>query len=194
MDEREIILKVRAGDKEAFGELVKSYQNRIFAAIYRLLRNYEEAAEVAQDTFVAAYQAIKGFRLRCSFYTWLYRIAINLCYHRLRSREYKIKLKTESLEEPIETEEGKLFKEAVSSQPNPSQELIIKEQEELLHQALATLKPKFFQVVILHDLEGLSYKEIAQILNCSLGTVMSRLHRARFQLAKKLKKLGINLG
>ena len=184
-----MILRVRGGDRQAFDELVNKYQNRIFVTVYRLLRNYEEAAEVAQDTFVAAYQAIKGFRLRSSFYTWLYRIAINLCYHRLRSSQYKINLKTESLEEPKETEEGQVFKEVASSQTTSAyQNLVAREQTELIYQALASLKRKFYQVIILHDLEGLLYKEIAKIQHCSLGTVMSRLHRGRLQLAKILKK------
>lgn len=193
MEEKDLILRVRKGDREAFNELVSRYQNRIFITTSRLLRNYEDATEVTQDAFVSAYQAIKGFRLRSSFYTWLYRIAINLCYHRLRSNQYKIKLKTKSLQEPIEKEEGEFFKEAIASEPTPYQILITKEQKKLLHQALATLKPKFFQVIVLHDLEGFSYKQISQIQNCSLGTVMSRLHRARLQLARILKKLGINL-
>jgi RNA polymerase sigma-70 factor (ECF subfamily) len=188
VDEKELILKVRAGDREAFGDLVKKYQKRIFATVYRLLRNYEDAAEITQDAFVCAYQAIKGFRLRSSFYTWLYRIAINLCYHRLRSKQYRIKLKTESLEELVETENGQVFKEvAISESDSPSQALITKEQIELIYQAIGSLKRKFYQALVLHDLEGLSYKEISQIQNCPIGTVMSRLHRARIQLAKNLR-------
>ena len=195
MNDRELILKARAGDRQAFNELVRIYQARIFTTIYRLLNNYEDAADLTQEAFILAYQAIKGFRLRCSFYTWIYRIAINLCYHRLRSAQYKIKLKTESLQEPVETGNGQVFKKEVVAPPssNPYQILVAREQEELLHQALASLKRKFYQALVLHDLEGLSYKEISQIQHCSLGTVMSRLHRARLKLAKNLKKLGINL-
>jgi len=182
VDDKELILKVRAGQREAFNELVSRYQKRIFQVVYRLLRNYEDAEEISQDVFVLAYQAIKGFRLRSSFYTWIYRIAINLCYHRLRSRQHKVKLKTTSLQRPIETKK-----------PNPYQALASKEQLETIYRAMASLKRKFYQVLVLHDLESLSYKEISQIQNCSLGTVMSRLHRARLQLAKKIKNLGIVL-
>ncbi len=193
MSERELILKTRAGDRDAFNELVKIHQGRIFCAVYRLLRNYEDAADITQDAFICAYQAIKGFRLRCSFYTWLYRIALNLSYHRLRSSEYRIKLKTKSLDEPTERDNGQIFQTTVAPPVNPCQELITKEQVELIYEGLATLPQKFYQAVILHDLEGLSYKEIAQVQNCSLGTVMSRLYRGRIRLAKKLKILGINL-
>ena len=180
MDERELILKVRSGDRDAFGELVKLNQKRIFSAIYRLLRNYEDAVEITQDAFIRAYQAIKGFRLRSQFSTWLYRIALNLSYRRLRSREYKIKLKTKSLEESHLQ---------IPFFSTPYQEILTKEQRELIYHGLVTLPQKFYSVIVLHDLEGLSYKEIAKIQGCSLGTVMSRIHRARLKLAKRLKKL-----
>lgn len=192
MDEKEIIIKVREGDKQAFNELVAGHQRRIFQSVYRFLRDYEDAREVTQDAFIRAYQAIKGFRLRCSFYTWVYRIAINLCYRRLRSKQHKIRLKTKPLEEPLISQEGNSFySEVVSSQPDSCQILISKEQQELIKQALGKLKYKFYQVVVLHDIDNLSYKEIAQIQRCSLGTVMSRLYRARLKLAQYLRKMGI---
>lgn len=184
MDERELILKTRAGNREAFGELVKTYQQKIFFTTYRLLRNEEDAQDLTQEAFISAYQAIKGFRLRSGFYTWLYRIAINLCYHRLRSGQYKIKLKTKSLDELVDL---------VSSEPAPDAVAVSEERKEIVRRALVSLKRKFYQAVVLYDLEGLSYKEIARIQHCSLGTVMSRLHRGRLQLAKQLRNLGINL-
>lgn len=193
MDDKELIRKIRRGEKQAFNELVNRYQKRIFRTVYKLLRNYEDASELTQDAFVLAYQAIKGFRLRSSFYTWLYRIAINLCYHRLRSSEYRIRLKTKSLQEPIETENGQIFKALVAPQADPYKNLLIREQIELIYQGIASLKRGFYEILVLHDLEGLSYKEISQIQNCPIGTVMSRLHRARLQLAEKLKNLGISL-
>lgn len=193
MDERQLILRTRRGDKEAFNELVKAYQQRLYFAIFRLVRNTEEAKDLTQDAFVAAYQAIKGFRLRSSFYTWIYRVAINLCYHHLRSRQYRIKLKTKSLQEPIESEEGEFLKNFASSEPDPYQVLASKEKTELIQRGLATLKRKFYQAVILHDLEGLSYKDIAKIQRCSLGTVMSRLYRSRLQLAKYFKIMRIDV-
>ena len=177
-EERDLIFKARSGDRSAYEQLVNEHQGRVFAAAYRLLRNYEDAAELAQDAFIAAYQAIKGFRLQSSFYTWIYRIVLNLCYHKLRSAKYKAGLKTRALEESF-----------ASKSPSASDVLISKEREESLRRALASLKEPFYQVIVLHDLEGLSYKEIAAIVNCSIGTVMSRLHRARLQLSEKLKKV-----
>lgn len=193
MDERELILRTRRGDRTAFGELVKAYQQRIYFTIFRLIRNEEEAKDLTQEAFISAYQAIKGFRLQASFYSWLYRIALNLCYHRLRSAQFRASRKTESLDEPIQIEEGRIAKDIVSSGPDPYQVFASKEQRELVRQALVCLKRKFYQAVVLHDIEGLSYKEIAEIQHCSLGTVMSRLHRARLRLAENLKKTGINL-
>jgi len=180
-DEKDLILKVRSGDRSAYEQLVQAHQGRIFSAAYRLLRNYEDAAELTQDAFIAAYQAIKGFRLQSSFYTWIYRIVLNLCYHKLRSAKYRAGLKTQSLDEPF-----------ASSSPSAPDILISREREEALRRSLASLKEPFYQVIVLHDLEGLSYKEIAAIANCSIGTVMSRLHRARLQLSEKVKKSGIN--
>lgn len=175
MDERELILKVSSGDKEAFGELVKIHQKKIFISVWRFFKNDEDAKELTQDAFISAYQAIKGFRLRSSFYTWIYRIAINLCYHRLKSRQYKTGLKTQSLKEYFP-----------SLEPSPSQSLAAKEQEAFLRQALVSLKKERYEAIVLHDLEGFSYKEIAKMQNCSLGTVMSRLYRGRLELAKIL--------
>lgn len=193
MDERELILRARVGDRESFNELVKAHQKRIFFVAYRLLRNSEDAAELTQEAFISAYQAIKGFRLRASFYTWIYRIATNLAYHKLKSADYRNKLKTKSLEDPVNVEDTRTLSETIASTANPCQELLAKEQREIIYQGLASLKRKFYQAVVLRDLEGISYKEIAQIQNCSLGTVMSRLSRGRKQLAEKLKKSGINL-
>jgi len=194
VNEQELILRARRGNRQAFAELVKAYQQRIFLTVLRLIGNEEEAKELTQDAFISAYQAIKGFRLHSGFYTWLYRIALNLSYHRLRSSQFKLIRKTKSLEEPISPEEGKLIKDFTPSQtPDAYQTLVSEEERQLIRKALASLKKKFYSVIVLHDLEGLSYKEIAQIQHCSLGTVMSRLHRGRLQLAEKLKKLGINL-
>lgn len=192
-DERQLILGARSGDKEAFGELVKLHQARIFFLCLRLTRNTEDAKELAQEAFISAYQAIKGFRLRSSFYTWIYRIALNLCYRRLRSAQYRVKLKSYSLDEPAEGKDSVFLKEISSSLPNPSEEFAEKEKAEIIRSALGSLGRAFYQAVVLRDLEGLSYEEIAKIQHCSLGTVMSRLYRGRIQLADKLKKSGINL-
>lgn len=180
--DRELILKIRKGENEAFKELVTLYQKRIFFAAYRLVRNYEDAIDITQETFIAAYQAIKGFRLHSSFYTWIYRIAVNLCYRKFKSSQYRVKLKTLPFNEELNPFPA-------GSKDDPYQIIFSREQERLIHKALAVLKRKFYQVVVLHDLEGFSYKEIGKILHCSDGTVMSRLHRARAQLARIFKKM-----
>lgn len=192
MDEKELIIKTRKGDKEAFGELVRIYQKKVFFIVYRLIGNHEDALELTQDVFLAAFRAIKGFRLKSSFYTWIYRIAVNLAYRKLRSTTYKTALKTKSIEDSGADEDGCAFQIPAAGQSDPSQELLAKEEKEIIHRGLASLKRKFYQAVVLYDLEKLSYKEIAGIQRCSLGTVMSRLFRGRLQLAEILKKSGIN--
>lgn len=192
-NERQLILRARRGDKGAFGELVKAHQNKVYFLILRLVRNSEDARELAQEAFISAYQAIKGFRLRSSFYTWIYRIALNLSYRRLKSAQQRNKLKTSSLDEPVEGKEGAFLKNVSSSAPDPSDDFIAKERREIIQKALLSLRPAFYQAVVLFDIEGLSYKEIAQIQHCSMGTIMSRLSRGRAQLADRLKKMGINL-
>ncbi|PIQ88795.1 MAG: RNA polymerase subunit sigma-24 [Candidatus Omnitrophica bacterium CG11_big_fil_rev_8_21_14_0_20_42_13] len=191
--ERELILKARAGDKDAFSELVKTYQERIFFTALRLMRNTEDAKEVTQDAFICAYRAIKGFRLRATFYTWIWRIALNLCYRRLKSATYRNRFRTFSMDAPIQTEGGNYLKDFASQSPGPYQEVLSRENVALIQKALVSLKPKFYQALVLFVLEGFSYQEIARIQHCSIGTVMSRLSRGRAQLEKILEKYGINL-
>jgi len=185
--ERELIQRCKSGDRKAFGELVIKYQERIFATTYRLLGNYEEARDITQDAFINAYQSLKKFKEESSFYTWLYRIAINLCYHKFRSREYQKTSQTQSLNELEEPEEGQALRAVAITKETPRQILIQKETMDTIRKAIATLKKRYYQVVVLRDIEGLSYEEISHLLNCPVGTVMSRLHRARLLLKKKLK-------
>jgi RNA polymerase sigma-70 factor (ECF subfamily) len=182
----DLIKKCQEGSLEAFDELVLKYQKKVFNVAYRLLDNYDEANDIAQEVFVRVFRAIKGFRFKAQIFTWLYRITVNLSKNRLRVLAGERKRNT-SLDDPISTEEGEMKRQVADDSPLPQDQLINKEKGELIAKALASLEDEFRTVVVLRDIEGLGYKEIACILKINIGTVKSRLHRARMLLREKLK-------
>jgi RNA polymerase sigma-70 factor (ECF subfamily) len=176
----ELILKVQEGDSYSFDLLVKRYQKKIYFLAYRMVKSHDYADDIAQDTFIHAYSAIKSFKVGYSFYTWLYRICVNLSINFLRRQKFMI---TES---QFDEETSPLEKE--TSRVDPSDQLASKELEIKIDKALNSLPPKFKAVLILRIYEDLSYEEIAQTLNISTGTVMSRLFRAREKMQEMLKE------
>jgi len=183
-----LVKQCQEGSLTAFDELVLKYHKKVFNVAYRLLDNYDEANDIAQEVFVRAFRAIKGFRFKAQIFTWLYRITVNLSKNRLKvlARERR---RTTSLDDPITTEEGQVRRQVAQDDPSPSDELINKEKGELIARALASLEDEFRTVVVLRDIEGLGYEEIAQIIKVNIGTVKSRLHRARMLLQEKLKEV-----
>ena len=158
-DESHLVEAVRRGDPRAFEDLVGAYQHRVFGVALRMLGNRAEAEEVAQEVFLRVHKAIDGFRGEAKLSTWLYAIASRLCLNRL-----------------------------ASGRPGPGDELERSELEAALHGAIAELPEERRIVVVLRDLEGLAYEEIAAALELELGTVRSRLHRARMDLKAKLER------
>jgi len=162
----------------AFQELVSRYHQKIYVVIVGLLRNREDALEVAQETFFRAYRKIKSFQGGSSFYTWLYRIAVNMAIDSQRRQKRN----------PLdfrETMDG-LFEEQNEVARDPFSDVHDRELREKLAAAINDLTPEHKAVIILRTVEGLSYKDIGEILGCSEGTVMSRLHYARKKLQEKL--------
>lgn len=182
----DLIQKCRQGSKEAFDEIVIKYQKKIFNVAYGLLNNYDEASDVAQEVFVRAYAAIKNFRQESALFTWLYRIAVNLSKNRLKvlNRERK---RLKSLEDPIEQADGEVKMQIPDAKFSPSQSLDRKEKEEAVRAALCSLENELKEIIILRDIDNLSYEEIARILRINVGTVKSRLHYARMSLKDRLK-------
>ena len=182
-----LIEAFQRGDKKAFDELVIRHKDRIFNLCYRFLGDYEEANDSAQEAFVKAYGSLNTFRLESAFSTWLYRIAVNACKNKLGSAAYRAKRKTVSLDNPGNSEDGPLPMEIQNGTPSPLARMEEKEKKALVQRALDTLPTEFKMVVTLRDVEGLSYEEIAEVTRLNLGTVKSRIARARTDLRNKLR-------
>lgn len=174
----ELVKKCQAGEIEAFQELVAKYHHRVFLVILGILNHREDALEVAQETFLRVYKKIKGFRGGSSFYTWIYRIAVNLSIDFQRHQKRSPLEFRESLDDVMERQE--------ESGHDPFFNLQKKEIGKHLLAAINELTPDHRAIIVMRAVEGLSYKDISRILGCSEGTVMSRLHYARKKLQGKL--------
>lgn len=184
----ELVQQARRGDREAFRSLVERYQHKVTALATGMLRNRDDALDVVQDTFTKAYQSLDRFKGESSFYTWLYRITLNLCidYQRRAAR-----MPAAQLEAPESPEEAPVVNAARgdAERDDPLQRLHEAEVGRRIRQAIAELTPEHRAVILLREVEGLSYEEISRALECPKGTVMSRLHYARRQLQARLREL-----
>jgi RNA polymerase sigma-70 factor (ECF subfamily) len=186
LDEAAWIERCRGGDLEAFDQLVLQHQQEVFAVALRMLGDRDEAQDVAQDVFVRAYRAIGAFRGEAKLSTWLVSITMNLCRNRRRWWARRRRLIVASLDDPIDTDEGTRGRDVADPSPTPADVAERNEQQQHLTAALQMLNPSDRTVVVLRDIQGHAYEEIAQILGCRLGTVKSRLNRARLQLRSLL--------
>jgi RNA polymerase sigma-70 factor, ECF subfamily len=176
-DDAQLVDRLRRGDPRAFEDLVITHQHRVFGVALRMLGSRAEAEEAAQEVFLRAHRAIADFRGDAKLSTWLYTIASRLCLNRLAAGERRL------------TREGEeALARIPSSHASPADELERSERDAALHRAIAELSDERRMVVVLRDLEGLSYEEIAAALDLELGTVRSRLHRARLDLKEKLER------
>ena len=184
-EDAELVRRTLSDDREAFGELVRRYQNRIFAAIYRILGNREDALEFAQETFLRAFAKLGTFREGARFSTWLYTIALNLTRSELRKRKVRKDVKPLSLDAAAPGEEGRPAEPKVDPE-SPAETLGRRELFGLALREIEEMEPEMRVVVVLRDIEDLSYEEIAVVVGCPVGTVRSRLFRARRQLRERL--------
>ncbi len=183
LDDQHLVQRCRDGDDDAFGVLVERHQDRLFHSLNPLLRSREDAQDVAQAAFIQAYQKLDGFRGEAAFYTWLYRIAINLALSFLR-RQRQQTVSTDALRESSGTEPPDLRPDN-----QPLSTLIRDEHSQLVRQTLEELPDEFRTVLVLKEFEGLRYDAIASLLECPIGTVRSRIHRGRIELARRLRQL-----
>ncbi|HVU26817.1 MAG TPA: sigma-70 family RNA polymerase sigma factor [Verrucomicrobiae bacterium] len=179
VDETELVRRSRRGDLSAYDELVKRYQERIYATIYHMTSNHEDANDLAQDSFIKAFQALKSFKGGSSFYTWLYRIAVNKTINFLKQRKNKLHLSLNDLDFNAEHDPDLM---ALISDKTPQRDAGLSELQKKLNEALLKLSEPHRLVVVLHDVQGQSHEEIAKIMGCNIGTVRSRLFYARQQL------------
>jgi RNA polymerase sigma-70 factor, ECF subfamily len=180
-DERELIGQCLQGDTDAFADLVRRYQDRIYNTVYRMTGHAEDAQDMAQEAFLKAYSALGQFQSNASFYTWLYRIAVNVCLSRRRRQKrapatVSVDAGPEGRDLPDDTEHTR-----------PSRRAEQTEARQAVQQAVADLPDDQRAVVVLKDFDGHSYATIAEIVDCPVGTVRSRLHRARTQLKDMLR-------
>jgi RNA polymerase sigma-70 factor (ECF subfamily) len=178
-EEMELVKRARRGDLPAYDELVRRYQERIYATVYHMTANHEDANDLAQEAFIKAYHALKSFKGGSSFYTWIYRIAVNKTINFLKQRRNKAQLSLDDLDLNAEHDPDLV---ALISEKNPRREISLAELQEKLNAAMQKLSEPHRLVVTLHDVQGLSHEEIAKIMDCNIGTVRSRLFYARQQL------------
>lgn len=183
--DQELVERVQRGDKRAFDLLVLKYQNKIIKLISRYVRDHAEVLDVAQETFIKAYRALGRFRGESAFYTWLYRIAINT------AKNYLVSQGRRPPDTDIDAEEAAQFEgeSALKEGDSPEHIALTDEMEQVIFQAIEDLPEELRAAITLRELEGLSYEEIAQSMDCPIGTVRSRIFRAREAIDKKLKPL-----
>jgi RNA polymerase sigma factor (sigma-70 family) len=178
-DERKLVTCAQNGDFAAYDELVRRYQERIYATVYHMTANHEDANDLAQDTFIKAYRALKSFKGDSSFFTWVYRIAVNKTINFLKQRKKRVQMSLNDLDFNVEHDPDLV---ALISEKNPRRDLNLAELQQKLNEAMQKLSEVHRLVVTLHDVQGLSHDEISKIMDCNTGTVRSRLFYARQQL------------
>jgi RNA polymerase sigma-70 factor (ECF subfamily) len=181
--EEVLVRRSRRGDLTAYDDLVKRYQERIYATIYHMTANHEDANDLAQESFIKAFQVLSSFKGGSSFYTWLYRIAVNKTINFLKQRKNRTHLSLNDLDFNAEHDPDLM---ALISDKTPRREAGLTELQEKLNAALLKLSEPHRMVVVLHDVQGLSHEEIAKVMDCNIGTVRSRLFYARQQLQSEL--------
>ena len=182
----ELVQNAARGDESAFEELVKKYQQKVYAIAFGIAHNQQDALDITQEVFIKIYRKLKNFRGASSFYTWLYRITANLSidFQRRRKKVTQVDFDEKILEEP--TLEARMGED---KKYDPSEILERKEIHGAILKAIEMLPEDQRTAVVLRELENLSYKEIAEAMNCSLGTVMSRLHYGRKKLQETLSPI-----
>jgi RNA polymerase sigma-70 factor (ECF subfamily) len=181
----DLIQRAQGGDGDAYGKLVVKYQDLVYNAVYRMVGREDEAADIAQEAFVKGWRALGSFEGRAQFGTWIYRIAINACISDRRGMKRRKATSLNSAMRGSDDEEGGL--DVADGAPEPAEQLVDRENVRLVQEAIGEMEPEFRTMIVMRDMEGRPYEEIAAVLEVPVGTVRSRLHRARQALKDKLK-------
>jgi RNA polymerase sigma-70 factor, ECF subfamily len=186
--QKEVIENCKAGDEKAFTEIVLQRQKRVFNIAYRMLGNSEEAKDLAQEVFISVFESIKDLKEEIKFDAWLTQITLNHCRNRwkyLKRRQY---FSSDSLDDPIETEDGSMPRAITDPSDNPEILLEKKMIQQLIQRGLLELKENQRELLVLRDLQGFSYEEMGETLGLPEGTIKSKLHRARMDLKEVLER------
>lgn len=183
VEDRVLVHRVLEGDLSAYDELVRRYQERVYATLYNMTSNHEDANDLTQEAFIKAFKALPTFKGDSSFFTWIYRIAVNRAINWLKSRKNKPQLSLNDLDFNAEHDPDIV---ALISDRTPRREAGLSELQEKLNEAMQKLSDTHRLVVTLHDVQGMSHEEISKIMDCNTGTVRSRLFYARQQLQAHL--------
>ena len=178
-DDETLVARVQDGDSAAFDYLVQRYKERLYATVYHMTSNHEDANDLVQEAFIKAYKSIRSFKRQSSFYTWIYRIAVNCTLNHLKRGKHRQCFSLDDIDNQIQNDPD--FVELLSY-VTPRREVGLTELQEKLNAALQKLSEHHRAVVVLHDVQGLTHADIARTLRCSEGTVRSRLFYARRQL------------
>jgi len=185
LEDRALVRRAKSGDLAAYDELVRRYQERIYATLYHMTANHEDANDLAQEAFIKAYHSLRSFKGDSTFFTWLYRIAVNRTINFLKQRKHKTHLSLNDLDFNAEHDPDLV---ALISDKTPRRDAGLAELQEKLNAAMLQLSDTHRLVVALHDVQGLSHEEISRIMDCNVGTVRSRLFYARQQLQSLLSE------
>jgi len=180
--DEDLIKKSQQGDQKAFEQLIIKYEKKVYTIAYRMMGNHEDASDLAQEAFIKVFRSIKSFRGEASFSTWIYHVVANVCRDQLR----KQKVKVNSLDEPVAYEGERLEKQLQDSGKSPEEKLEENELKAYLQRLINQLPDEYRLVLVLREFMDFSYEEIAGELNITMGTVKSRLNRARTILKNKL--------
>jgi len=182
-EERSLVQKAQAGDLGAYDQLIRNNQERVYATIYHMTSNHEDANDITQETFIKAYKVLSNFKGDSSFFTWIYRIAVNKTINFLKQRRHKGQMSLNDVDFNAENDPDLV---AFVSDNTPRNAVGLIELQEKLNEAMAKLSDNHRLVVTLHDVQGMSHEEIGKIMDCNAGTVRSRLYYARQQLQSLL--------
>lgn len=175
----ELVKRILNGEEALFGELIQKYQQRVYSTLYHMTANHEDATDLTQDAFVKAFRVLNTFKGESSFYTWVYRIAVNRTLNFLKQRKQRTFMSLNDLDNQVEHDPDLV---ALISDRTPERDARLSELQTNLNAALLKLSEHHRLVVTLHDIQGLPHEEIARIMGCNVGTVRSRLFYARQQL------------
>ena len=186
--DQQLVVKVQEGDKRAFDLLVLKYQHKVHAIVGRFVRDTDEVADVVQEAFIKAYRALPKFRGESQFYTWLYRIAVN------SAKNYLVSQGRKPPASDVDADEADYYdgSDALKENNSPEKKLMSEQMEKLLFDAMEKLPEDLRMAISLRELEGLSYEDIANVMDCPVGTVRSRIFRAREALDKVIQPLLMN--